>query len=209
MDGVIVDSEFHWQTLEGFFLASLIPSWNSIDQSKLLGLSIDHIYIMLVNEYGLQESKELFMDKYHLIAHEIYMQKTSLLPGIRELFTKLHQHKIPLALASSSPRTWIDLVLQRFALSEMFQAVISSDNLNGEGKPSPAIYLLTARQLNVPPTQCIAIEDSKNGVISAKSAGMFCIGLRNGFNDEQDLSTADMIVHGFEELDFAIFLKER
>jgi HAD superfamily hydrolase (TIGR01509 family) len=209
MDGVIVDSELHWKSLESFFLSSLVPAWGSVDQSKILGLSMDHIYTLLTSEYGLQTSREQFMERYDELANEIYEKKTSLLPGVADLLAKLNQHQIPVALASSSPKSWINIVLRRFALHESFQAVVSADDVNGEGKPSPAIYLLAARLLNVPPSQCIAIEDSTNGVISAKNADMFCIGLSNGFNEDQDISRADMIIYSFKELDFNIFLKER
>ena len=208
MDGVIVDSELHWKNLEGFFLSSLVSSWTDADQSRIIGVSMDHVYTLLVSEYGMQKSREQFLAQYQEMANEIYGKKVALLPGVEDLLTKLRQHHIPVALASSSPRSWINIVLCRFNLRASFQAVVSADDLNGEGKPSPAIYLFTASSLGVPPTQCIAIEDSKNGVLSAKNAGMFCIGLRNGFNEEQDISRADLIIHGFAELDFNIFLKD-
>jgi len=208
MDGVIVDSELHWKNLEGFFLSSLVSSWTDADQSRIIGVSMDHVYTLLVSEYGMQKSREQFLAQYQEMANEIYGKKVALLPGVEDLLTKLRQHHIPVALASSSPRSWINIVLRRFNLRASFQAVVSADDLNGEGKPSPAIYLFTASSLGVPPTQCIAIEDSKNGVLSAKNAGMFCIGLRNGFNEEQDISRADLIIHGFAELDFNIFLKD-
>src|SRR5579859_3290655 len=208
MDGVIVDSELHWKNLEGFFLSSLVSSWTDADQSRIIGVSMDHVYTLLVSEYGMQKSREQFLAQYQEMANEIYGKKVALLPGVEDLLTKLRQHHIPVALASSSPRSWINIVLRRFNLRASFQAVISADDLNGEGKPSPAIYLFTASSLGVPPTQCIAIEDSKNGVLSAKNAGMFCIGLRNGFNEEQDISRADLIIHGFAELDFNLFLKD-
>ena len=97
-------------------------------------------------------------------------------------------------------------MLERFSLRDSFKVVVSADELAGEGKPSPAIYLLTAIRLGVSPHRCIAIEDSKNGVLSAKNAGMFCVGYRNGFNEEQDLSRADMIIHHFAEFDWKILL---
>ena len=97
-------------------------------------------------------------------------------------------------------------MLQRFSLRESFKIVVSADELAGEGKPSPAIYLHTAKRLGIRPDRCIAIEDSKNGVLSAKKAEMFCIGFRNGFNDEQDLSNADMIIRHFTEFDWSILL---
>jgi beta-phosphoglucomutase-like phosphatase (HAD superfamily) len=66
--------------------------------------------------------------------------------------------------------------------------------------------LLTARRLAAQPEQCIVIEDSMNGALSARRAGMFCLGIRNGFNDEQDLSAADMIINGFDEISWETLL---
>jgi len=202
MDGVIVDSEIHWKTTEGYFLQSLIPTWNINDQDKILGLGVHDLYALLASTYQLQKTKEQFLELYQEMANVIYGEKVSLIEGFTELLSVLHANHIPVALASSSPWTWINIMLERFNLRESFQAIVSADELEGEGKPSPAIYLLTAKQLGVSPTRCIAIEDSKNGVLSAKNAGMYCIGFRNGFNDEQDLSRADMIIQHFAELDW-------
>ena len=202
MDGVIVDSEVHWKTTEGFFLQSLIPAWNINDQDKIIGLAVHDVYKMLVETYQLQKTKTQFLELYQEMANEIYGQKVSLIEGFTELLSALNKNNIPVALASSSPKPWIDIVLQRFKLLKSFKVVVSADELEGNGKPSPAIYLLTAKRLGVSPDRCIAIEDSRNGVLSAKNAGMFCIGLRNGFNDEQDLSRADMVIQRFGELDW-------
>ncbi len=202
MDGVIVDSEIHWKTLEGYFLQSLIPTWSSTDQDKIIGLGVHDLYSLLISQYGLQKTKQQFLELYQQMANKIYGQKVSLIVGFSNLLTTLNKNNIPVALASSSPRSWIDIMLHRFDLQASFRVVVSADELEGEGKPSPAIYLLTAQRLGVRPKSCIAIEDSKNGVLSAKNAGMFCIGFRNGFNEEQDLSQADMIIHGFAELEW-------
>jgi len=202
MDGVIVDSEIHWKTTEGYFLQSLIPTWSIDDQDKILGLGVYDLYALLASTYQLQKTKEQFLELYQEMANVIYGQKVSLIEGFTELLSALHANHIPVALASSSPWTWINIMLERFNLRESFQAIVRADELEGEGKPSPAIYLLTAKRLSVSPTRCIAIEDSKNGVLSAKNAGMYCIGFRNGFNDEQDLSRADMIIQHFAELDW-------
>ncbi len=203
MDGVIVDSELHWKTSEGFFLQSLVPAWDINDQDKIIGLAVHDVYRLLVDRYRLQKTEAQFLELYQEMANEIYGQKVSLIKGFPELLSTLYEHNVPVALASSSPKTWIDIVLQRFHLQKSFKVVVSADELKGEGKPSPAIYLLTASRLGVSPDRCIAIEDSKNGVLSAKNAGMYCIGFRNGFNDEQDLSRADRVIYGFDELDWA------
>ncbi len=202
MDGVIVDSEIHWKTTEGFFLQSLVPGWTRDDQDRITGMGALDVYRLLVNTYHLQKSQDEFLEIYQEMAKEIYGKKVSLIEGFTELLTALNTHHIPVAVASSSPTSWINRMLDRFRLRDSFQVVASADELQGQGKPSPAIYLHTATRLDVLPERCIAIEDSKNGVLSAKNAGMFCVGFRNGFNDKQDLSHADMIIHHFAEFDW-------
>ena len=205
MDGVIVESESHWKTFERDFLPSLLPGWSQADQPNILGLGLYDLYTLLSSEYRLQQTRDQFVRWYHERAKEIYGQHVSLTEGFSDLLSLLNQHGILVGLASSSPRNWIDLVLHRFGLQDCFQAVVSADEVEGKGKPEPAIYLLTAQRLGVPTARCIAVEDSKNGLLSAKQAGMFCIGLRNGLNEEQDLSQADLIIHRFAELDWQTF----
>lgn len=207
MDGVIVDSEVHWKDVEGFFLQSLVPGWSPADQGRIIGLSIYDTHDMLVREYSFEKSLPEFMDLYQEMAEEIYGRKASLIEGFHDLLLLARGKGLPTALASSSRRSWIELLLRRYDLAPLFDVVVSAEDLEGaEGKPSPAIYLHTARLLGVPPSECAVIEDSRNGVISAKRAGMYCIGFRNGFNEEQDLSGADVIVSGYAELDSSVLL---
>lgn len=198
MDGVIVDSEVHWKDSEGFFLKSLLPGWGPDDQSKIIGISIYDTYDMLAGQYGLNKTREEFMALYQEIAKEIYMEKASLIEGFQELLMLARDKGMSTALASSSRRTWIDMLMERFDLLPFFDATVSIEDLPGaNGKPAPDIYLHTAEILGVQPGDCIVIEDSKSGVLSAKRAGMFCIGFRNGFNEDQDLSAADVTVEGY------------
>jgi HAD superfamily hydrolase (TIGR01509 family) len=206
MDGVIVDSERHWKSVEGHFLQSIVPGWTAADQGKIIGLSVHDLYRMLVDDYGLRHAEEDFLELYHEMARDIYGRKASLLEGFEESLALLPGNNVKVGLASSSPMSWIDIVLDRFDLRDKFVIVVSADELQGEGKPSPAIYLRTAQRLGVQPEQCIVIEDSKNGALSARRAGMFCVGIRNGFNDEQDLSAADMIIKSFHEISWETLL---
>src|SRR3954470_7433276 len=132
MDGVIVDSELHWKSLEGYFLQALIPGWTVADQGRIIGLSLENLYTLLTTEYGLRGDKEEFLAQYHAIAEDIYVNKVSLLPGFLDLLSLLHEMSIPVALASSSPRSWINLVLDRFDLKSAFKVVVSSEEVAGQ-----------------------------------------------------------------------------
>ena len=83
-----------------------------------------------------------------------------------------------LGLASSSNRELIDAVLEAGGISGLFAATVSSEEV-ARGKPAPDVYLEAARRLGVEPGGCVAIEDSHNGIRSAKAAGMSCIAIPN------------------------------
>lgn len=202
MDGVIVDSEIHWKSVEGYYLRQIIPGWTEEDQGRIVGISLDNLFTMLRGEYGYSGSEVEFLETYHANARRIYTEKVQLLPGFETLLVLLHEKGVRLALASSSPRDWIDWMLDRFGLRRAFDITVSAEEIEGEGKPSPAIYLHTARALGVDPARCVVVEDSRNGVLSARAAGMYCIGLRNGFNEDQDLSEAGIVVNGLGEIDW-------
>jgi len=69
-----------------------------------------------------------------------------------------------------------------------------------QGKPAPDVYLEAARQLGADPSRCVVLEDSRNGIIAAKAAGMACIGYVNENSGNQDLSAADRIVRSVREV---------
>ncbi len=104
------------------------------------------------------------------------------------------------ALVSSSPHDWISRMLDRFDLRESFDQIISAEEIDGASKPDPGVYEYAAEQLSVNSVECVAVEDSENGVESAKAAGMRAVGYRNQSDSELDLSAADVVVGSPEEL---------
>src|SRR5438477_800603 len=85
MDGVIVDSELHWKSVEGFFLSSLVHGWTDADQSRIIGLSVHDTYKMLVDEYRVQRTKPEFLELYQEMANEVYGHKASLMPEFEDV----------------------------------------------------------------------------------------------------------------------------
>ncbi len=104
-----------------------------------------------------------------------YRRELPLLPGAREAVERLAQ-RYPLALASSSNRPVIDLVLELMGVGDRFVATVSSEEV-GRGKPAPDVYLEALRRLGV--THAAAIEDSENGIRSAHAAGLRVIAIPN------------------------------
>jgi HAD superfamily hydrolase (TIGR01509 family) len=203
MDGVLVDSEQHWVHVETEFLQGFVPGWTDRMQKSILGMSAFDVHRLLVEKHAVSISSDEFLERYQDLANDIYGVKSSLIEGTIDLAGRLKESGLPLAIASSSPRAWVSIVVERFTLDRFFSATSCSDDVGGKGKPAPDVYLHAAEQLKVEPKHCIAIEDTSKGLSSARAAGMATIALRNGFNDEQDLSQADLLVSTLAETSLA------
>ncbi len=199
MDGTLIDSEKIWHAQSTNFYRSMVPFFSPEDQKHLTGKSMKGSHAFLQEHYGLDMSYEDFLQRNHDMAVENIYKKCSLLPGVRD-FLEHHSGKIPMAIASSSPHKWIDVVVERLELAPYFQAIVSSDDVDGRGKPLPDIFLFAALQLGFEPKDCLVLEDTDNGVRAAKAAGMEVWALRNGFNDVQDFTLADRVFDDFGAL---------
>ncbi|MDD5937066.1 MAG: GNAT family N-acetyltransferase [Clostridiales bacterium] len=122
------------------------------------------------------------------------------IPYIKQLVMNLHANGIKLAIASSNSMASIKETADNLGLTEYFQEYVSGMDLE-HSKPAPDIFLKAASMLSVDPSECLVIEDSCNGLTAAKTANMSCVGFFNPHSGQQDLSQADIIVEGFEEVD--------
>jgi HAD superfamily hydrolase (TIGR01509 family) len=124
-----------------------------------------------------------------------------------ELIKFLHEAGIPLALATSSNVRVMNTVLDSFGIRPYFSSILSGGELP-ESKPDPAIYLISAERLGIDPADCLVIEDTANGILAAKRAGMYCVAYRNPNSGKQDLSKADEIVDSLLEVKKAFLFGE-
>lgn len=200
-DGVIVDSERLWRDIgDKEFYPSLVPGWTVEDGAKMMGHGIKAGFDRLVTLYGLQMEYEEYLRRVDELTDEIYMSRLELLPGIRELITRVTEIGMKIAIASSGNHDWIESVLVRKDLRETFSVICASEDVNDRTKPNPDVYLLAAERLGVSPAGCIALEDSFNGLTAAKTAGMVCLAIRTDMSALQDLSQADRIIAHYDEL---------
>lgn len=202
-DGVLYDSEKHWHIIENEYLLDRIAAWQPEEYRYLIGRSLPEVYRYLYQR-GLRLSEEQYVADYHKMAERLYAELAKPLPGIHNLLNEILARQLKIAIASSSKRIWIDAALKAHRLPIEIPVIVSATDPDiTQGKPAPDVYLRAADLLHENPSQLIAIEDSKNGVLSAKTAGLYCIGLRNGFNDAQDLRAADRIMHGYSQENIA------
>lgn len=121
------------------------------------------------------------------------------IPDVGKWLSWLKTQNIPLAVASSSPKALIELIMDKTGLGIYFDAFVTGEEV-AHGKPAPDIFLHAAGLLGVEPASCLVIEDSRNGVRAAKSAGIRCVGYHNPGSGNQDLSLADEVVRSYEQL---------
>jgi len=200
MDGVLIDSEpLHFEVDE------MVLKHLQIDKGKhylerFVGYTNPAMWKIIKEENQLEQSIEGLIELQMRIKLD-YLEKSNYvaIDGVLELLNKIQAKKIPLAIASSSPRIFIEAVIDKIQIARYFTTWISGEEVP-ESKPAPDVFLGAAAMLNVQPENCIVIEDSKSGTIAAKSAGMKCIGFQNPNSGNQDLSEADYIFDSFTEL---------
>ena len=200
MDGVLVDSEDYWVDLEREELLPAVVPDQDVAVAEITGMNYREIYDYLDAEYETAVSREEFIDLFEDVAQDIYHERVELLEGTHDLLTELDERGVPRALVSSSPHEWIDLVLDRFDLREGFDEVVSAEDVDGDGKPEPDVFEYAAETVSTPPSACVAVEDSENGVESAARAGTTVVAYRIDAHDDLDLSAADRVVETPAEL---------
>ncbi|MBN1948373.1 MAG: HAD family phosphatase [Candidatus Cloacimonetes bacterium] len=207
MDGVIIDSEPLYFRVEQELFQSLGVDISREFHSNLVGLSMNRIWQMIKHRNNLSQSIEELTEIHHRLMIELIRNSPGLrpMPGLLPLLAQLHEYNIPCAIASSSSRELIGEVLSRLDISNYFRVIVGGDEIV-ESKPDPAIFLSAASQLAKKPDQCLVIEDSRNGMLAARSAGMRCVGLKNPNSGWQNLQEADLIITGLSQLDLNIII---
>ncbi|WP_458188862.1 HAD family hydrolase [Haladaptatus sp. NG-WS-4] len=196
MDGVIVNSEDFWVELEEETIFPEVVA-GDVAADEITGMNYREIYDYLDSTYETTATKAEFVAIYDEAAKKLYGDHVSLMDGFHDLLAELRDRDTDIALVSSSPHHWIDIVLDRFDLE--FDAVVSAEDIDAPGKPEPAIYEHAAAQIGMRADECAAVEDSEHGVESAVRAGVYCVGFPNGAK-ELDLSAANVVVSSPAEL---------
>ena len=204
MDGVIIDSEPLWEKSESIMLKQKgfagNNSYRKEYRKKIMGLNQKDSVRLLKETFGLDESPDEILRTRLEILLELYEKELRLIDGIPEILKILDSEKhIKTALASGSPMKVIEFVLNKFSLTDTFRIKVSGDCV-GKGKPHPDIYLEAARRLGVNPGECVAIEDSINGIVSAKAAGMRCIAVPDPRIATEDYPQADIFRKSVSEI---------
>jgi HAD superfamily hydrolase (TIGR01509 family) len=201
MDGVTVETATVWRDLEETeVLPAAVVENPPIEEIR--GLSVTDTYDRLAELDGVEltVSAEEFASLYEQQAAEVYHDRAALMEGYVDLLTEMRREGRATGLVSASRRDWVEMVLDRFDLHDLYDVVVSSSDFEGPSKPDPKTYLVAADRLGVQSETCLVVEDSPHGIDAAVEAGMYCVALRGAGNANSDLSTANRIVESAPEL---------
>lgn len=178
MDGLLIDSEPLWLRAEIEVFGEVGVVLDEDDCAKTKGLRIDDIVAYWhARKAGTWDDSRSPRDTEKRLVErmrELIRAEGAALPGVRHALAIAKKNGRKIALASSSPRTLIDAVLERLDLATTFDIVQSAET-EPLGKPHPGIFLTTAFRLGVAPVDCLVLEDSLTGVVAAKAARMAVI----------------------------------
>ncbi len=201
MDGVLIDSEPLHYLIEREIFEKLGLDVSPEIHRTYLGTATDFMYLDLIARFGLSQSIQDLLKLDELFRCEYFSSLPSLVlnPGVRLILNELRSAGIKLGVATSSSPAIANILLERGEIKSYFEVVMTTSEA-GKSKPEPLVYQTAANKLGVEPNECLVFEDSPNGLLAAKRAGMTCTVLRTETVSAEELVLADYSIGSFEEI---------
>ena len=200
LDGLLLDSERAWDGGRKALVAEHDLPWPDGATEAMLGMSSPEWSRYVATELGVPLSPEEISGR--VVDHVLrsYDEALPLLPGAEAAVARIAE-RWPLALASSSNKEVIDHVMTASGWDRVFRAWVSSEEVE-RGKPAPDVFLEAARRIDVDPGEAAGVEDSHNGILSARAAGLRTVAVPNHEfpPGEEALARAHVVLGGLDEL---------
>lgn len=198
-DGLILDTETPIYRASADALATLGHDLSVEAWANVVGHGDTDSFAALCRVVGTKLDRSAF-DAAYDAQDRSWRDTQPPLPGVVELLDVLAGARVPCAIASSSPGSWIETHLARLGLRGRFAAIASEDRVDGRAKPAPDTYLLACEDLGVGPSRTVALEDSAPGIEAARAAGLTVVAVPSPITRHTDLSAAHATVASLEHL---------
>jgi HAD superfamily hydrolase (TIGR01509 family) len=175
-DGVLVDSEPHSRRAWAIVLSEIGHPASEEDVAACTGLGYLPTRAALERLGPLPEAAALWERLVMALAQSFASSGLAVFPDAMAALDAVRAARIPVGVASSSPRERLDLTIQAADLSDQFDVSVAGDEV-ASGKPAPDVYRRALAGLDCPPRGAVAVEDSVAGVLSAQAAGMNVVAL--------------------------------
>ena len=200
LDGVIVDSEQVWDEVREAYAKERGGVYPRSATRDMMGMSSPEWSRYMAETLRVPGTPAEINDDVVERMLERYGEAPPLIPGAVDAVRRVAA-RWPLGIASSSNPELIEVVVRTAGLGDVFRVAVSSQEVP-RGKPAPDVYLEAARRLGVDAARCGAVEDSHNGIRSAKAAGMWVVAVPNPHfpPDEEAMGQADVVLDSIVEL---------
>ena len=195
MDGVLMDSEpLHLRATQ-LSMGGRGPDlgFTERDNRAFFGTTDAELFRVLRILFDLDSPTDALVEAKRRHLADLIRREGRPMPGVPEVPRQLEEAGISLGLVSASARPVIRTVLEAVGLSGTFRTIVSGDEVP-RGKPAPDGFLMAARRLGVAPEDCLVVEDSRNGVLAAKAAGMVVAAVPCPATSHEDFSPADLVL---------------
>jgi len=199
-DGTLVDSEIaHFQMWVEVLKEYGVSLSQQQYKSHYAGIPTPANAVDMVQRFALPVSPESLIAEKNFATQALLSREAfPLMPGAQESIAFFQSCGIQLAVVTGAGREGVDVSIRGHALQGCFSTVVSGDDV-AHSKPAADCYLLAMQRLGFSAEQCIAIEDTQNGVIAASSAGITCLAVPNAMSEQHDFSRAAEVFHNLEE----------
>jgi len=200
LDGVLLVSEDVWDEVREELARERGGRWSDRAQRDMMGMSSPEWSRYMHDVVGVPDPPDAINREVVRRMLERYTERLPLIDGAVQAVRRLAERR-SVGLASSSNREIIERVLEVAGIAPLFRATVSSEEV-ARGKPAPDVYLEAARRLEVDPARCAAVEDSSNGIRSARAAGMRVVAIPNPRYppDPDAVEGADIVLGSIAEL---------
>ncbi len=199
MDGVLVDSEpMHVDAMRELLQPYGI-AYTDRENEEFFGFTDLEVFRVMRERHGLApDARELTARRARLLVR-LTRERSVPMPGVPDVPRRLGALGYRLAVASSSALEVIEATVDVLGLAPSFEILVSGLEV-GRGKPAPDVFLETARRLDLPPRDCLVVEDSRNGLLAAKAAGMACASVPCPATRHENFAEADFRLAALPEL---------
>jgi len=181
IDGTLVDNmHLHAEAFAVFAERHGLPPLTTEDRARLDGRRNSEIFPILFNREVARDEWLAYEHEKEGLYRELSRGRLSPLRGLHELIERLRDERIPVALATSAPKSNVVHTLAELELAAEFPVIVRGDEV-GRGKPAPDVFIEAARRLGVAPQDCLVFEDAPMGIEAAHAAGMRVVALTTSF----------------------------